>query len=127
MRFRFGLPHLLGMLAAVLPMCLATSAMQSSVATMARSFKEAQSYMGFLIIVPMLPGVLGQLYPMTNQPSMYAVPMFGQYALMADVLGGRPPAPAMFVLAAGSALAVAVALIRLTTRLLHRETIIFSR
>ena len=47
------------MMAAVLPMCLFTSAMQSCVATLARSFKEAQSYMGILILLPMLPGVHG--------------------------------------------------------------------
>ena len=47
------------MMAAVLPMCLVTAAMQSCVATLARSFKEAQSYMGILILAPMLVGVLG--------------------------------------------------------------------
>ena len=51
---------LAGMLAAVLPMCLATSAMQSSVATMARSFKEAQTYLGMLMMLPMLPGATCQ-------------------------------------------------------------------
>jgi sodium transport system permease protein len=127
MRFRFGLPHLAGMLAAVLPMCLATSAMQSCVATMARSFKEAQSYMGILILAPMLAGMLGTLYPITNQPWMYAVPMLGQYVLLTNVLGGRYPGVIAFLTAAVSCLLVATFFVRLTVSLFKDERIVFGR
>ena len=57
-RFRLGPPQVLGLLAAVLPLCLLSAAMQTYLATFARSFKEAQSYMGVLMMVPMLPGLL---------------------------------------------------------------------
>ena len=49
-----------------LPMCLFTAALQAAVATLARSFKEAQTYMGVLILGPMLPGVIVALYPIGN-------------------------------------------------------------
>jgi len=127
MRFRFGLPHLAGMLAAVLPVCLATSAMQSCVATMARSFKEAQTYMGILILAPMLAGMLGTLYPISNQPWMYAVPMLGQYVLLTNVLGGRYPGLIAFLTAAVSALLVAMFFLRLTVSLFKDERIVFGR
>jgi sodium transport system permease protein len=127
MRFRFGVPHLIGMLAAVLPMCVATSAMQSSVATMARSFKEAQSYMGILILAPMLAGMLGTLYPIANQPWMYAVPMLGQYVLLTNVLGGRYPGLIAFLTAAVSSLLVASLFVRLTVSLFKDERIVFGR
>ena len=52
MRFRFGTPHMLGLMAAALPMCLLTASVQSCVATLAKSFKEAQTYMGILILAP---------------------------------------------------------------------------
>jgi sodium transport system permease protein len=107
MRFRFGIPHLVGMMAAVLPMCLVTAAVQSCVATLARSFKEAQSYMGILILAPMLVGVLGTLYPIDNQPWMYGVPMLGQYVLLTNVLGGRAPGVLAFTAAALTCVVVA--------------------
>ena len=44
-------------------MCLFTAALQAAVATLARSFKEAQTYMGVLILGPMLPGIMSALYP----------------------------------------------------------------
>jgi sodium transport system permease protein len=126
-RFRLGTPEVAGILLAMLPMCLLAAASQMYLATFARSFKEAQSYMGVLIVVPMLPGLIGTLYPLGNQPWMYPVPLLGQYVLMSDVLGARTPGPAMFALAAAGALAAASILMRLTTRLFHREKIIFGR
>jgi len=86
MRFRFGTPHMLGLMAAALPMCLLTASVQSCVATLAKSFKEAQTYMGILILAPMIIGVMGTLYPIDNQPWMYGVPLLGQHV---DVWRGR--------------------------------------
>jgi hypothetical protein len=57
--FRFGVPHLAGMMAALLPLCCLTASLPASIATLARSFKEAQSYMGILMIGPMLLGLIG--------------------------------------------------------------------
>lgn len=127
MRFRFGAPHMAGLLAAVLPMCLLTASAQSCVATLARSFKEAQTYMGILILAPMLVGVLGTLYPIENQPWMYAVPLLGQYVLVTSVLGGVAPGPLAFV-AAGTACVIAAAFcVRGTVALLSSERIVFGR
>ena len=100
MRFRFGTPHMLGLMAAALPMCLLTASVQSCVATLAKSFKEAQTYMGILILAPMIIGVMGTLYPIDNQPWMYAVPLLGQYVLLTSVLGGYAPGPLAFLAAA---------------------------
>jgi sodium transport system permease protein len=127
MRFRFGMPHFLGMMAAVLPMCLVTAAFQVCVATMARSFKEAQTYMGILILAPMLTGVLGTLYPIDNQPWMYGMPILGQYVLLTNVLGGRTPNPLAFLAAAAACVVAATLLVRLTVALLRDERIIFGR
>jgi sodium transport system permease protein len=101
--------------------------MQSCVATMARSFKEAQTYMGILILAPMLVGVLGTIYPIENQPWMFAVPMLGQYVLLTNVLGGRPPNPVIFIGAAVSCVIAAMFVIRVTVALFRDERIIFGR
>lgn len=126
-RFRLGPEQVAWLLAAVLPMCLLSTAIQTYLSTFARSFKEAQTYMGYLIMVPMLPGLLSSVYPITSQPWMYPIPILGQHLLASDVLGGKSPAPVMFGLAALAALVTAMLLVRLTTRLLQRERIIFGR
>jgi sodium transport system permease protein len=126
-RFRIGGEEIAGILAAGLPVCLFSAALQAYVATMARSFKEAQSYMGVLILMPMLPGLLGTVYSLGDAPWMYAVPVLGQHVLLTAVLGGRAPAPWSYVLAAVVCVAAAAALMHLTTRLFRSERIIFGR
>jgi sodium transport system permease protein len=127
MRFRFGAPHMIGLMAAALPMCLLTASVQSCVATLAKSFKEAQTYMGILILVPMLVGVMGTLYPIDNQPWMWGVPLLGQYVLLTSVLGGYAPGPIAFVVAAAACLGSAALLVRTTVALLNDERIVFGR
>jgi sodium transport system permease protein len=126
-RFRFGQSEVAALLAAVLPFCPAAAALQIYLATFAKSFKEAQGYMGFLMMVPMLPGVLATVYPMNGQPWMFPIPIVGQYALMGEVLSGKPTAPWMFLVGAVSPLIVAALLVFATSRLIEREKIVFGR
>jgi sodium transport system permease protein len=126
-RFRVSDGDLMSLLALVLPLALFLSAVVMFASTFARSFKEAQGYIGLLILLPMLPGLLSTLYPLSNRPWLAPVPIFGQYALAADVLRGKPPAVAFYVLAGVSVLACALILLALTSRLLTREKIIFGR
>jgi len=126
-RFRIGPEHITGIIAAALPMCLFSAALQSAVATLARSFKEAQSYMGVLVLMPMIPGVLGALYPLGNAPWMYATPMLGPYVLLTNVLGGQTPAMNAFLISAGISIVTAAILVRITATLFESERIIFGR
>jgi sodium transport system permease protein len=126
-RFRVSDAELMSLLGLILPLALLLSALVLFASTFARSFKEAQSYLGMLMLVPMLPGIVAAMYPLSNRPWLAPVPIVGQYALAADVLGGKPPSVAFYVLAGLSALLCAAGLVALTARLLRRESIIFGR
>jgi sodium transport system permease protein len=126
-RFHVSDAELMSLLALVLPLALFLSAVMMFVSTFARSFKEAQGYSGVLVLLPMLPGVISTLYHLSNRPWLAPIPIVGQYALAADVLGGKPPAVAFYVLAGMSVLACALVLVMLTSRLLKREAVIFGR
>jgi sodium transport system permease protein len=126
-RFRISDGDLLSLLVLVLPLALLFSAMLMFASTFARSFKEAQGYLGLLILLPMLPGLVSALYPLSNRRWLAPVPIVGQYALAADVLGGKPPGAIFYLMAGVSVLACAFALLALTARLLNREKIIFGR
>ena len=125
-RFAIGPLEVLGVLGATLPMALLATGLQIFIATFARSFKEAQSYLGMLIMLPMLPGILSVLYPLGNQPWMIPIPILGQHVLLADVLGGKAPELVWFGVAGLSALVAALVCVYLTTRLFHKEKIIFG-
>ena len=126
-RLQIGPEHVGPILLAAVPLCLFTAALQAAVATLARSFKEAQTYMGVLILAPMLPGVVTSLYPLGNATWMYAAPMLGPYVLLTDVLGGRLPEASAFLASTGTCLVASAILIRITTGLFRSENIIFGR
>lgn len=127
MRFAVTDGELLSLLVLILPVAFLLSAFVLFASTFARSFKEAQSYLGMLMLVPMIPGMISTMYPLSNRPWLAPVPVVGQYALAADVLGGKPPAAIVYALAAVSTVAVSVLLVAATARLLGRESIVFGR
>ncbi len=126
-RFRIGPLQVAGLLAGVLPLALLSSALQTWLSTFARSFKEAQTYMGFLVLLPMVPGIVGVVHPITSEWWMYPIPVLSQHVLMVDVLGNKMPSAAMFAVAAITTVAAALVLVRLTRGLLERERIVFGR
>lgn len=126
-RFRLGTPELLGFLAVVLPLCPLIVAIQMYVATFAKSFKEAQSYLSFLMMAQMIPGMMASMNTTATKAWMYYVPWVGQQTLLTDVLGNKPISPLVFVVVGGVNVVLAVVVIRATAGLLHREKIIFGR
>ncbi|MEO8026075.1 MAG: ABC transporter permease, partial [Bryobacteraceae bacterium] len=125
-RFRVSDGDLMSLLALILPLALFLSAVVMFASTFARSFKEAQGYISVLILLPMLPGILATLYPFSNRPWLAPIPIVGQYALAADVLGGKTPAAGFYVLAGVAVLLCAGAFVLLASRLLERESIVFG-
>jgi sodium transport system permease protein len=119
--------ELLSLLVLILPLALLLSAIVAFASTFARSFKEAQSYLGMLMLIPMLPGIVSTVYPLSGRSWLAPVPVLGQYALAADVLGGKPPSPVYYVVAAVTAIGTGIVFVMLTARLLRREAIVFGR
>ncbi len=112
---------------AVAPMALLASALQMFVATFARSFKEAQTYVSLLLIVPMLPGLVTAVYPLQTAAWMTLVPALSQQLLLVDIMGGEPVGvPALAASVAGTLLLTLVFLASIA-RMLRQEKIVFGR
>jgi len=126
-RFHMGPVEGLYLLAAIGPMVLLAPAVLIYLSTFAKSFKEAQSYMAFLVAGVAIPGVLSALYPIPNRPWMQPIPVLGQYILGNEILSGTIPSTFMLIAAALEALALSVVLLWMTARLFSSEKIIFSR
>ena len=127
LRFRIGPAEVQGMIAAVWPLCPLAAALQMSVSVFARSFKEAQSYMGFLMLIPVVPTLMNTMNPVTSKVWMYAIPLYSQSVAITDVLGGKAPAAMQFGMAWAATVVTAMILTAFSTRMLHREKIIFGR
>jgi len=117
----------LWILAILVPMALLGSCVQMLVATFARSFKEAQSYLSILMLVPMAPGMALMFVPVDGSLRLDAIPLLGQCLLINGAMRGDV-GMLPGVLAAGAICLVLAGLcLSLTTRLLGNEKIIFGR
>jgi sodium transport system permease protein len=127
LKFRLGGAEVAGILAAIVPLTLFAAALQITLALFARTFKEAQTYLSMLMLIPMMPAMFTAVQPIKATLPMMAVPVLSQTLLMSDVLRGEPPPLLWFVLAAATSAACAALLLAWASRLLRSEKIVFGR
>ena len=122
----FGLPEALRVAIVMLPVATFAAGVQLLVATFARSFREAQTYLSVLTLLPMIPGMWLTVAPMDAAAWTAWVPILGQQAVLMDVIRGNAVGPMGFVIPAVLAVGVGLVCVRVCAWLLGRETIIFG-
>ncbi len=116
-----------GLLLAVMPLSLFATGAQLLIATFARSFKEAQTYLSLMIFLPMLPAMIFMFEPLQTEWWMTLLPVVGQQAILSDVVSGEPVHALSYVLAALASGAAGLICVYFIARLFRREGIIFGR
>jgi sodium transport system permease protein len=130
---RLGMRVVLGpaeaglILAAILPLTLFGAALQMLIATFARSFKEAQTYLGLLNLLPMAPAMFLMLGPPSDAWWMLPIPTMAQVATVVSVMRGDSVAGWQLLIIASSSLLYSAVCLGCLERLLRRERIIFGR
>lgn len=124
---RFGPAEVALVLAATVPLALFASALQMLLSTLARSFKEAQTYLQLFMVLPFLPAVYVAIAPIEPSLWLNAVPILGQDLLLVDVLRGEPIDARAFLAAGAVCVALTAACLAATARLFRSERIIFAR
>jgi sodium transport system permease protein len=127
MSLELGPLALVLVLCAAAPMALMATAIQVLVASFARSYKEAQTYVSLLMFVPMLPAMVGMMSGLDRSIGALLVPGLGQQIVVEQVFGGKQTGVLDFVLPMVSALAVAGVCVWLTAWMFRRETVVFGR
>lgn len=117
---------LFGIFLLALPMVLLASALQTVIVTFTRSFKEAQTYVGFLPLIPALPGLGLAFLPVKPQLWMMLIPTFGQQILINQLMRGEVINTLHVVLSVIATLLLALVLIAVAIRLYERERILFG-
>jgi len=88
MSWRVGWGRLLLVCLASVPLSLFAAGMQIAVAMNARSFKEAQSVLSIVMLVPMLPGLAVSMLELKTASWMYLVPMLSNQTLLRETAKG---------------------------------------
>ena len=115
---------LVGVFAMVLPVAVLFSAVALTVSLFAKSYKEAQSYLGPLIIVVLLPGMIAAL-PGTELTARTAlIPLLNLSLVCKEMLSGSWPWGYIALIFGSSSLYAAGAL-ALAVRMFNREDVLF--
>jgi sodium transport system permease protein len=109
------------------PLAMCAAAFELSLALFARTFKEAQTYLSLLIVVPMLPAPFLALSPLRERLALMCVPILSQAMLFGDVLRGESVPLSYVAASAAGTLLLGMALFALAVRLLGNERIVFGR
>jgi len=126
-RAQLGPREMLGAALVLLPLGFFASSLQMVMSLFARTYKEAQTYLQVMMLVPMLPASFLSISPIDGKLWMMFVPVLGQTILLNDVLRGEALHPSWLWLAAGSAALFAALFAGWAVRMLSQEKIIFGR
>ncbi len=126
-RYSLSLSALGAIFLITIPMMLLAAALQITIATFTRSFKEAQNYLSLIPLVPALPGMFLAFLPVKTKLWMMAVPTFGQQLLILRFMRGEAVDPLHVVVSSVVTAALGLSLILFAARLYERETIVFRR
>ena len=115
-----------GILMVVAPVSVLASSMLTMLATYAKSFREAQSYMGLVIIIPMIPSILFMANPMKPETWMMSIPMFSQNLLIGEFVRGETVPMLWLAMSMGSTLAIGLLLAAFAATLFNKPRVVFS-
>ena len=123
LNFRVTMEQTLLVIFATTPIALLVTSMQMLLGIFAKSFKDAQSYIGILTMLPVVPFFIMILNPFTTQDWMYAIPMMGQLILITDVLGMKETPSYAYIYSFLTSFALGAGIALITARLFQRESI----
>lgn len=126
MKVDFGAALILRAGLLMVPLALSFAALQTVVAAYAKSYREAQTYLSLLMLLPMVPSVILMVSPMKGELWMSAVPLLSQNLLIMSLARGEAVELARFALSFGCTLALAMGLVWLAVRIYHREQLAVS-
>jgi sodium transport system permease protein len=126
MELDLGLHFAAYVLLLMLPLVLLLSALQSMVAAFAKSYREAQTYISLLMLVPLIPSALLSFLPIKAQAWMYAVPLLGQNLGIMQLLRGDGVTGEQLGLCLAGSLAAALIAVLVTIQLYRSEKLAIS-
>jgi sodium transport system permease protein len=116
----------LKVLVLMLPLVLLVAALQTLVAAFSKTYREAQTYLGILMLIPMLPSVLLSVNPVKTATWMYAVPLLGQQVGITELLVGGSVTAAQVAMCLLCGFAVAALMLAVTARVYGSERLAIS-
>ena len=114
----------LTLLLVLTPFVLLGAPLMTLVASYSKSVKEAQGYLGAVIIVPPIPLIFASIYNWEPSLALMTVPSLSQHLLITDLIRAEPIDASMLTVSVISTLLLAAVLTYAAVRLYEREQIL---
>ena len=119
-------PAIAKMLLILLPMLFIGTSLLTFLAASAKSMKEAQSHMTWLMLLPMLPTFVLMVNPIKTQLWQFAVPFLAQNQLLLKVIRGEAITATVWAVYLLAGLGLAAVLWIAAVRRYHQEKLAIS-
>lgn len=122
----FG-PHFAAVaLLVMVPLVLLASCLQTLIAAFAKSYREAQTYLSLLLLVPMLPSAILAVLPLKSETWMFGVPLLSQHLIITRLVRAESISAQQLLLCLVCGLVAAVLVALLTARVYKSEKLAIS-
>jgi sodium transport system permease protein len=124
MSANLGAGTALTLFAICLPFVPLGAALMTLVASFTRTYREAQTYLTSVLLIPTLPIAFASIYSLKTKSSLMLIPSLSQHLLMTSVLKAESVSVLDVLVSAGAWRGRAVILALLTARHWRRETML---
>jgi sodium transport system permease protein len=110
----------------IAPVAIMASSLLTMLAAFAKSYREAQSYVGLMVLVPMIPSLIFMSNPIKPDTMLMAIPLFSQNLLIGEIVRGESVPIFWYVLSSGSMLLIGLLLATFAATLYQKPRLIFG-
>ena len=123
---KLGIGAMAQMLLVMLPMLFIGTTLLTLLSASAKSLKEAQSHMTWLMLLPMLPGYALMVYPIKSALWQFAVPFLAQNQMLIKLIRQEPISAQTWAVYLGAGLALSLLLWAATVYRYNQERLAIS-
>jgi sodium transport system permease protein len=124
MSVNFGPMTALLIILGCLPLVPFCASIMTIIAAYTRSYREAQTYLGLITLVPILPMMIASTMGLRPTPTLMAMPSLSQHFLITSLLRDETISPTYVFLSVGVTLGLGLILAAIAGRLYHREALL---
>jgi len=125
-QLNMGFLPMLQMLLIMLPMLFIGTSLLTFLSAAAKSMKEAQSHMTWLMLLPMLPGYALMVYPIKSELWQFAVPFLAQNQMLLKIIRHETISAQMWAVYLGAGFGLAALFWYAAVRRYHQERLAIS-
>ena len=111
-------------IALMLPFLLLGAALMTLVASFTRSYREAQSWLTFVLLVPTVPIMYAAIAQLQSRLALMWIPSLSQHLLISSLLKAEPLAAVDVAVSAGATLLLGALVAAVAVRMYRREQIL---